>query len=178
MISIKHSDQNSQSVGRPRRRAPQVLSCLSLLFLILLALPAKASLFKGEALDKAADILSWIVLIIVPIVGIVVFWLVHILPEKIAEKRKHPQAKAIQTLCLLSLFFGGLLWPIAWLWAYTKPVLYKMAYGTDTVEAEHGLKKEAAADSDDAQELQRLRVRLAEMEARLSARPAAGGGEV
>ena len=34
-------------------------------------------------------------------------------------------------LCLLSLFFGGLLWPIAWLWAYSKPVLYKMAYGTD-----------------------------------------------
>ena len=29
----------------------------------------------------------------------------------------------IRTLCLLSLVFGGLLWPIAWLWAYTKPVL-------------------------------------------------------
>ena len=41
---------------------------------------------------------------------------------------------AIQTLCLLSLVFGGLLWPIAWLWAYTRPVLYKMAYGTDTVD--------------------------------------------
>ena len=27
--------------------------------------------------------------------------------------------------------FGGLLWPIAWLWAYTRPVGYKMAYGTD-----------------------------------------------
>jgi hypothetical protein len=58
----------------------------------------------------------------------------HIMPEKVAEKRKHPQAKAIQCLCLLSLFFGGLLWPIAWLWAYSKPVLYKMAYGTDEVD--------------------------------------------
>jgi hypothetical protein len=64
--------------------------------------------------------------------AIAVFWIVHILPEKIAEKRKHPQAKAIQTLCLLSLVFGGLLWPIAWLWAYSKPVLYKLA-GTDRV---------------------------------------------
>ncbi len=27
--------------------------------------------------------------------------------------------------------FGGLLWPIAWIWAYTKPVAYKAAYGTD-----------------------------------------------
>jgi hypothetical protein len=104
----------------------------------LLAQPAQASMFKGEALDTAADVLSWVVIILVPIVGIVVFWLVHILPEKIAEKKKHPQAKAIQVLCLLSLVFGGMLWPIAWLWAYSKPVLYKIAYGTDEVEHEHG----------------------------------------
>jgi len=178
MNSIKQSEQKDQSVGRSRRRTPQVLSCIGLFFLVLHAIPAHASLFKGAALDKAADILSWVVLIIAPIVGIAVFWLVHILPEKIAEKRKHPQAKAIQTLCLLSLFFGGLLWPLAWLWAYTKPVLYQLAYGTDTVEPEHGPKKEPAADSDDARELQRLRARLAEMEARLSAMPAAEGGEV
>ena len=48
--------------------------------------------------------------------------MVHILPEKIAHKRHHPQFEAIRTLCLLSLVFGGLLWPIAWLWAYSKPV--------------------------------------------------------
>ena len=80
-----------------------------------------------------ADVLSWIIIFIVPAVAITVFWLVHILPEKVAEKRQHPQAKAIQCPCLLSLFFGGLLWPIAWLWAYSKPVLYKLAYGTDKV---------------------------------------------
>ena len=62
---------------------------------------------------------------------IALFWMVHILPEKIAHKRHHPQFEAIRTLCLLSLVFGGLLWPIAWLWAYSKPVMYKMAYGTD-----------------------------------------------
>ena len=65
---------------------------------------------------------------------IVAFWLVHILPEKIAEKRHHPQKEAINTLCLLSLVFGGLLWPIAWLWAYTRPVGYQLAYGTDKHE--------------------------------------------
>jgi len=57
-----------------------------------------------------------------------------VLPEKIAEKRHHPQKDAIHTLCLLSLVFGGLLWPIAWLWAYIRPVGYRRAYGTDKHE--------------------------------------------
>ena len=68
--------------------------------------------------------------------------MVHVLPEKIAHKRHHPQLEAIKTLCLLSLVFGGLLWPLAWLWAYTKPVGYKLAYGTDKHPdyfKEHGL---------------------------------------
>jgi CBS domain containing-hemolysin-like protein len=108
-------------------------------FAASLASSAHASLFQGDQLDAVADVIAWVALVVGPLVLIVVFWLVHILPEKIAEKRKHPQAKAIQTLCLLSLFFGGLLWPIAWLWAYTRPVLHKMAYGTDVGEhEEHG----------------------------------------
>jgi CBS domain containing-hemolysin-like protein len=98
------------------------------------ATPARASFLSGEALDTAADWLAIIVLIVVPIAAIVVFWLVHILPEVIAEKRHHPQQQSIKVLCLLSLVFGGMLWPIAWLWAYTRPVAYKMAYGTDKHE--------------------------------------------
>jgi predicted membrane-bound spermidine synthase len=92
---------------------------------------AHASIFHGETLDAIANGISWVVLVIGPIIGIAIFWMVHILPEKIAEKKRHPQVKAIQCVCLLSLCFGGLLWPFAWLWAYTKPVLHKMAYGTD-----------------------------------------------
>jgi CBS domain containing-hemolysin-like protein len=104
---------------------------------MLASTSAHASLFSGDTLDLVADILAWIVLFIAPAIAITVFWLVHILPERIAEKRHHPQAAAIKTLCMLSLFFGGLLWPLAWLWAYSKPVLYKMAYGKDTVVPEH-----------------------------------------
>ena len=118
--------------------------------MLLAALPlsAHASFLSGEALDTAADVISWIALIIVPVVAIAVFWLVHILPEKIAEKKRHPQAKAIQVMCLLSLAFGGMLWPIAWLWAYTKPVLHKMAYGTDKHEDYYNeLAKEQAGDA-------------------------------
>ena len=95
------------------------------------ASPAFASFLSGEALDTAASVIAWVVICIVPIVVIVLFWMVHVMPEKIAEKRHHPQKEAIHTLCLLSLVFGGLLWPVAWLWAYTKPIGYRLAYGTE-----------------------------------------------
>jgi CBS domain containing-hemolysin-like protein len=99
--------------------------------LALAAAPARASFLSGDALDTMADILALVVLFIVPAGAIVLFWIVHVLPEKIAHKRHHPQRDAITTLCLLSLVFGGLLWPLAWIWAYTKPIGYRIAYGTD-----------------------------------------------
>jgi hypothetical protein len=95
-------------------------------------------------MDSVADVMAIVVIIIVPVIGIALFWLVHILPEKIAEKRHHPQADAIQVLCLLSLVFGGMLWPLAWLWAYSKPVLHQLAYGRDKHD-EYYEKHEAAA---------------------------------
>jgi hypothetical protein len=97
----------------------------------LFAPAAQASFLPPEMMDSAAMYLAWFVVIFVPIGAIVLFWMVHVLPEKIAHKRHHPQRDAIHTLCLLSLVFGGLLWPVAWLWAYTKPVTYRAAYGTD-----------------------------------------------
>jgi hypothetical protein len=136
----------------------------------ILALPpsAHASLFHGETLDSIANGISWVVIVIAPIIGIAIFWLVHILPEKIAEKKKHPQTKAIQCLCLLSLCFGGLLWPLAWLWAYSKPVLHKLAYGTDVDETvvHHGSAKEEET------EIEKLRARVAELELQARGRKA------
>lgn len=108
---------------------------LSLLAVIIIFTSgnAEASMFQGETLDKFANALAWFIILFVPIGGIYLFWMVHILPEKIAIKRQHPQKDGIHMLCLLSLVFGGLLWPFAFLWAYTKPVGYKLAYGTDKV---------------------------------------------
>ena len=103
--------------------------------LALTAVPARASFLSGEALDTMADVLAIVVLVVVPAIVIVLFWIVHVLPEKIAHKRHHPQRDAITTLCLLSLVFGGLLWPLAWIWAYTKPIGYRVAYGTDKHDA-------------------------------------------
>jgi len=128
---------------------------------------AWASFLPPEMLDKAADIVAIVVLCFVPIVVIVVFWLVHVLPEKIAEKRHHPQKEAITTLCLLSLVFGGMLWPLAWIWAYTRPALHRAAYGTDLHEdyfLEMGEKlREGTLLREEARH---LREELASMEAR------------
>jgi len=120
-------------------------------------------MFHGETLDTIANVIAWFALIIAPPVLIGVFLLVHILPEKIAEKRRHPQLGAIKCLCLLSLVFGGLLWPIAWLWAYSKPVLHKMAYGTD-VDDSH---EKPAGKESAIRELEKLRARAAELEAEI-----------
>jgi len=133
----------------------------------LIAAPAHASFLSGETLDAAANVVAWVALILVPLILIVVFWIVHVMPEKIAEKRHHPQAQAINTLCLLSLVFGGMLWPIAWLWAYTKPIGYKLAYGTDKGDSyfeEHG--ERAKRGELLAEELHSLRAELDDMHAR------------
>ncbi len=178
----------------PSTRSARTRLCLLVapLAALLAALPAHASFMQGETLAKAANVLAIIVIILVPIIGIVVFWLVHILPEKIAHQRQHPQQEAIQVLCLLSLVFGGLLWPLAWLWAYSKPVLYKMAYGTDKHEGHEAVPAAAAGaeagslrndvarvradleklvSQDGApSELSEIRDRLAALEPRLTAR--------
>ena len=143
--------------------------CLAVL---VLAAPedAQASFLSPELEDKLATFLALFILFVVPIVLIVLFWMVHILPEKIAHKRHHPQFEAIRTLCLLSLVFGGLLWPLAWIWAYTKPVMHKLAYGTD--KASHDEDAEGAGWDEKmpvAEGAQGLHDRLARLERRVPA---------
>lgn len=129
---------------------------------------AEASFLSGDALDSAANVIALVVIFVVPIVLVAVFWFVHVLPEKVAEARDHPQKEAINVLCLLSLFFGGLLWPLAWLWAYSKPVLHKMAYGRDKHDDYYA--RLAAEDPADARllgdDVARLRAELDALAAR------------
>jgi hypothetical protein len=152
-----------------RRRGP-LSAALAAWWLVAGGSHAHASIFHGETLDAIANAIAWVVLIIAPIIGITVFWLIHILPEKIAHKKKHPQTGAIQCLCLLSLCFGGLLWPIAWLWAYTKPVLHKLAYGTDVDESlgHHGGPNQLQDAPSDTGEVETLRARVRELESKLN----------
>lgn len=125
----------------------------------LFAEAGHAAFLSGEALDTAADIVALIVIFVVPPAVITVFWLVHVLPEKIAEKREHPQKEGIKVLCLLSLVFGGMLWPFAWLLAYSKPVLHKIAYGRDKHDDyyKHLAETDAAETAALSDEVSRLR---------------------
>src|SRR5947199_9191125 len=160
----KHSLIRSHAKSR-RSRARRFIPLIAL---TILALPSRAhaSMFHGEMLDSVANVIAWFALISAPIVLITVFLMLHILPEKVAHKRGHPQLGAIKCLCLLSLVFGGLLWPIAWLWAYTKPVLHKMAYGTDVDHPHEPTGGEESATT----ELEQLRARVAELEAQIKGR--------
>jgi len=157
--------QHSATQSAASARWPRARRFIPFIAFASLALPSRAhaSMFHGETLDSVANVIAWFALIIAPIVLITVFLLVHILPEKVAHKRRHPQLGAIKCLCLLSLVFGGLLWPIAWLWAYSKPVLHKMAYGTDVDDSHENPAGEKSATS----ELEQLRARVAELEAQI-----------
>jgi len=165
-FKCKTPQSDLESVNDPRKIGRNAMRLLLSLF-ILAAMPARASFLSGEALDTFADILAVVVLMIVPIIVIVLFWIVHVMPEKIAHKRHHPQTEAITTLCLLSLVFGGLLWPLAWLWAYTKPVAYRVAYGTDKGEGYYDeMAEKHRAGPLLREDLRHLREDLEAMEAR------------
>jgi len=145
------------------RRALHAVPLLLLLAATLAPTRAHASIFQGETLDAVANGISWVAIFLAPAVGITVFWLLHILPEKIAHKKKHPQTKLVQCLCLMSLVFGGLLWPLAWILAYSKPVLHKLAYGTDVDES---LAHDGMEPKKEESEIEKLRARIAELEAK------------
>ena len=155
---------SGQTIERKRSTAGAVMRISLGALVMLCALPstARGSLLSPELEDKEATFIALFVIFVVPAVLIALFWMVHILPEKIAHKRHHPQFEAIRTLCLLSLVFGGLLWPLAWLWAYSKPVMYKLAYGTDR----HVPDEEYAGETGAAQPGEGLHERLARLEAK------------
>lgn len=116
---------------------------LSFVFMmyVLMTLPQNASaMISPEKVNAVADIMAWVVICIVPVVGAVVFWKIHVIPEEIAKKRNHPQADSIHIMCLLSLVMGGMLWPVALIWAYSNPhqvhVTDQQAFGTKSDDSE------------------------------------------
>ena len=67
------------------------------------------------------DIFTFIVLAVLLAVAIFCFMKLGELPGKIASNRNHPQADAITICGWLGVLTLGLLWPIAIIWAYTRP---------------------------------------------------------
>jgi CBS domain containing-hemolysin-like protein len=156
-----------------REEARQVTRGALALAALLGPSAAHASFLSGEALDTAANALSWFILFAVPIVAVGAFFYVHVLPELIAERRQHPHKDSIKVLCILSLFFGGLLWPFAWLWAYTKPIGYRAIYGTERHEDYYlEMGEKARSGKLDPAEVDHLREELAMMASKVTLSPA------
>lgn len=89
---------------------------------------------EHKNVDGVADVLTWVVLVIIPITSLYVFWMLHVIPEKIAEKKNHPQKDAIHIMCILSLFVGGMLWPIALIWSMMKPISLQLEEAKENVD--------------------------------------------
>lgn len=92
----------------------------------------------------ALDIFAWIVLVVL-IASVVVGWIVlAMLPGRIARQRGHPQADAISVGGWVGAFALGIFWPLALIWAFTRP--------------------SGRTEQDIAQEISALKQRLAELE--------------
>lgn len=69
----------------------------------------------------ALDIFALIVLVVLVAAGIVIWAILGMMPGRIARERNHPQADAINVCGWWGVITMGLLLPLAWIWAYTKP---------------------------------------------------------
>ena len=67
------------------------------------------------------DYFTFVVLILLTVAGLAGAVFLASLPGKIAADRGHSQADAIRVTGWLGLFTMGLLFPIALIWAYTRP---------------------------------------------------------
>ena len=68
------------------------------------------------------DIFAIIVLLILIVAAIAIWIVLAMLPGKIAAKRNHPQAEAINIGGWLGAILGGVFWPILLIWAFTNPI--------------------------------------------------------
>jgi hypothetical protein len=67
----------------------------------------------------AFDAFAFVVMAALVITAVVVVVNLGRLPGQLARKWEHPQASAINAMSWIGIATGGLLWPIAFVWAFT-----------------------------------------------------------
>lgn len=67
-------------------------------------------------------ILAFLVLLLVIGLAIAAVIVLAMLPGRIARRRSHPQAEAINVLSWLGILSFGVLWVVAMAWAYMRPL--------------------------------------------------------
>ena len=64
------------------------------------------------------DIAAWALLVFLAVAGIYLAITLAALPGRIAAKRNHPAAQAVNVAGWVTFFTGFVLWPVALVWAY------------------------------------------------------------
>lgn len=64
------------------------------------------------------DYFAWFVLFVLLASAVAVFVAMAVAPGRIAKKRNHPWAEAVEIAGWVTLIFGFVLWPISLIWAY------------------------------------------------------------
>lgn len=67
------------------------------------------------------DIFALIILLVLLVTAVAAWLILGMYPGKIARERGHPQAEAIAVCGWWGVITLGLLLPVAWIWAYTRP---------------------------------------------------------
>jgi hypothetical protein len=67
------------------------------------------------------DVFALIVLLVLVVSVVGVLLALAILPGRIAQKRGHAHAEAVNVCGWCGLLTGGLLLPLAWIWAFMSP---------------------------------------------------------
>jgi hypothetical protein len=75
----------------------------------------------------ALDAFAFAVFAVLIFVGVIVVVNLGKLPGQLAHKWNHPQASAINAMSWVGIATGGLLWPVAFIWAFTTPFGVKSA---------------------------------------------------
>ena len=68
------------------------------------------------------DAFAFLVFAILIAVAVVVIVRLGKLPGQLARKWNHPQAAAINAASWVGIATGGLLWPLAFIWAFMNPM--------------------------------------------------------
>jgi hypothetical protein len=67
------------------------------------------------------DVFAFTVFAVLTVVAVVIVVTIGGLPGQLARKWGHPQASAVTAAGWIGLATGGLLWPIAFVWAFIVP---------------------------------------------------------
>src|SRR5262245_13604269 len=92
------------------------------------------------------DIIAFVVFAVLLIATVVIVVTLGSLPGQIAHKRGHPQAAAITVAGWLGLVAGGVIWPLALIWAFLRPAAARPDTGApQSASQENSAGKEVAS---------------------------------